>query len=467
MAMPKKIAEEKPNNSKRKVLSVEAGSAAEEGGVLPGDELIAVNGHKIKDVFDYRYYCADDYVELHMKDENGEEYVVDIEKEPYEDLGIEFTDPLLDNDRSCANNCIFCFIDQMPPGMRDTLYFKDDDIRLSFLTGNYVTLTNVTEQELKRVVKYRMSPINVSVHTLNPELRCKMLNHKGAGNVYEKIKILTEGGIIVNAQIVLCPGYNDGEELRSTLKGLLTLGEHLQSVSAVPVGLTKYRDGLAKLRPFTPEECGEIVDIIEEIQETALKERGTRFIYGADELYIKAGRELPGHECYDDFPQIENGVGMVSLLEQEVSEYLESDGFKTAVREASTALKGRCRKVTSAVGVCAFEIVKALVEKVCAACGENGLSVDGNAVMIKNDFFGENVTVSGLITGGDLINGLMGHDLGDEVLITKNMLRRGETVFLDNVTVSDVEKALGVKVRAVEDSGKDFVLSIIGGECNE
>ncbi len=452
------------SSSNRVVRCVEAGSAAEEGGVSPGDRLIAVNGHRIKDVFDYRFYCADESIELHMADSDGEEYIVDIEKDVYEDLGIEFENPLLDCDRSCANKCIFCFIDQMPPGMRDTLYFKDDDIRLSFLTGNYVTLTNVTEQELHRIVKYRMSPINVSVHTLNPELRCKMLNHKGAGTVYEKIKILTDGGINVNGQIVLCPGYNDGEELRSTLEGLLSLGGNLLSVSAVPVGLTKYRDGLAELRPFTTAECGEIIDIIEEFQQKALKERGTRFVFASDEIYIKAGRALPKEDCYDDFPQIENGVGMVSLLEYEVCEYLKSKQGIENTKKAIKAQKGAERKITIATGMCAGDYVKALADKVCKEVSPLGADIKVETVKIINNFFGENVTVSGLITGGDLISQLKGKELGSELLITKNMLRHGEAVFLDNITVAEVSEALGVNVRAVEDSGSDFVTAIVGGK---
>ncbi|MBR5281090.1 MAG: DUF512 domain-containing protein, partial [Clostridia bacterium] len=300
------------------ISHVEPGSAAYEGGIMPGDCLLAVNEQKIQDVFDYRFLTTEEFVSLKLEDENGEEYYVDIEKDAEEDLGLEFVNPMMAEDRSCANHCVFCFIDQMPPGMRDTLYFKDDDPRLSFLTGNYVTLTNIPERELHRIVQYRMSPINVSVHTTNPELRVRMLGHKKAGDVLKKIDILREGCITVNAQIVLCPGYNDGEELDRTLKDLSERADCIASVSVVPVGITKYRDGLAPMRVFTKEECKAVVAQIEGWQQKLYQTKGTRFVYGADELYLKAELPLPAYDAYEDFPQLENGVGMCALLDFEV-----------------------------------------------------------------------------------------------------------------------------------------------------
>ncbi len=437
------------------VLKVEKDSAAYEGGIVPGDVLISINGQKIRDVFDYRFLAADSDVSLEMETKDGESYVVDISKEPYEDLGIEFENSLMDCDRNCANNCIFCFIDQMPPGMRDTLYFKDDDIRLSFLTGNYVTLTNTGYKELERIVKYHLSPINVSVHVTDPETRCKMLNNKNAGDVLEKIKVLTDGGITVNAQIVLCPGVNDGKLLEKSVEDLVSLSDGIESVSIVPVGITKYRDNLPKLRVFTSEECKEVIDLITKVQEKCKNDFGRRFIYIADEFYIKANVALPNVDTYDDFPQIENGVGMASLLKYEVHEYFEENYKKLAKKVKK--IKGK-RKVILACGVAAYSVISELAEYI--SCDFE--KVEPCVVAIKNNFFGENVTVSGLVTGGDLIEQLAVYDTPDAVLITENMLRHGENVFLDNVTVEDVEQKLGTKVISCADSGVDFVNKVLG-----
>lgn len=433
---------------------VEPGSAAYEGGILPGDCLIKVNGHKIRDIFDYRYYTTDENISLELIDTEGEPYIVDIEKDADEDPGIAFAEPMIDADRGCANNCIFCFIDQMPPGMRETLYFKDDDTRLSFLTGNYVTLTNIGYAELDRLVKYRLSPINVSVHTTNPELRCSMLKHKGAGDVLKKIDVLRKGCITVNAQIVLCPGYNDGKELERTLSDLLSFSDCVASVSIVPVGLTKYREGLTKLRLPTKEEAEAVIDTAEKFRKLALEKNGTGFVYPSDEFFIYAGRDIPDYSFYDEFPQLENGVGMLRLLDFQVCEYIQANKKRLLKKTG----KDYCRNVDVATGVAAFEFIKNLCKYTEAAFP--GLTV--NVHCIDNDFFGHTITVAGLITGGDLTSQLSGKLRSSELLITNNMLRNGETVFLDNIDLTEAEKRLGVKITAVPDSGDAFVKALLG-----
>ena len=435
---------------------VEPGSAAYEGGILPGDCLIKVNGHKIRDIFDYRYYTTEENISLELIDAEGEPYIVDIEKDADEDPGIAFAEPMIDADRGCANNCIFCFIDQMPPGMRDTLYFKDDDTRLSFLTGNYVTLTNIGYAELNRLVKYRLSPINVSVHTTNPELRCSMLKHKGAGDVLKKIDVLRKGCITVNAQIVLCPGYNDGKELERTLSDLLSFSDCVASVSVVPVGLTKYREGLTKLRLPTKEEAEAVIDTAEKFRKLAIEKNGTGFVYPSDEFFIYAGRDIPDYSFYDEFPQLENGVGMLRLLDFQVCEYIQANK-KRILKQTG---KDYRRSVDVATGVAAFEFIKNLCRYTEAAFP--GLTV--NVHCIDNDFFGHTITVAGLITGGDLTAQLSGKLLSNELLITHNMLRNGETVFLDNIDLAEAEKRLGVKITAVPDSGDGFVKALLGLE---
>ena len=435
---------------------VEPGSAAYEGGILPGDCLIKVNGHKIRDIFDYRYYTTEENISLELIDHEGEPYIVDIEKDADEDPGIAFAEPMIDADRGCANNCIFCFIDQMPPGMRDTLYFKDDDTRLSFLTGNYVTLTNIGYAELNRLVKYRLSPINVSVHTTNPELRCSMLRHKGAGDVLKKIDVLRKGCITVNAQIVLCPGYNDGKELERTLSDLLSFSDCVASVSIVPVGLTKYREGLTKLRLPTKEEAEAVIDTAEKFRKLAIEKNGTGFVYPSDEFFIYAGRDIPDYSFYDEFPQLENGVGMLRLLDFQVCEYIQANKKRILKKTG----KDYCRSVDVATGVAAFEFIKNLCRYTEAAFP--GLTV--NVHCIDNDFFGHTITVAGLITGGDLTAQLSGKLRSSELLITHNMLRNGETVFLDNIDLAEAEKRLGVKITAVPDSGDGFVKALLGLE---
>ena len=436
------------------ISSIDPGSAAYEGGVLPGDCLLSVNGHRIKDIFDYRYFTSEESVSLELQSPDGGIYILDIDKDPDEDLGIHFEIPMIEPDRGCANNCIFCFIDQLPGGLRDTLYFKDDDTRLSFLTGNYVTLTNISYRELERLVRYRLSPINVSVHTTDPELRCRMLRHKGAGDIMNKLEVLRKGCITVNAQIVLCPGYNDGEALKRTLTDLLSICDCVASVCIVPVGITRYREGLAPMRLPTKEEAADLIHTLERVQKEALPKAGTRFVYAADEFYIYAGLPIPSYEEYDEFPQLENGVGMLRLLDHEVCRYIASKG-----RRLKKALgEGFERTVDVATGMAAYSFLKNLIQYVMDSFP--GLRVNVHAV--KNDFFGETITVSGLLTGHDLIKGLAGQLGSDQLLITENMLRAGEDVFLDDLHVPDVEKALNIKITPVGSSGKNFVDSLLG-----
>lgn len=446
------------------IRRVEPGSIAEEGGIQPGDCLLSVNGTKVKDIFDYRFLMADDFVLLRLRDSSGEEYELEIEKDTYEDIGIEFDNPLMDSDRSCANKCIFCFVDQMPEGMRDTLYFKDDDTRLSFLTGNYVTLTNTSIKELNRIVAYRMSPINISVHTTDPKLREMMLGNSTAGNIMEKIKVLADGDIKINAQVVLCPGINDGKYLEKTIDDLLVYHNAVESLSIVPVGISKYREGLHPLRLFTPAESLDIIRFIQNKQIDIFHKIGRYFVYAADEFYVKAKLPVPNYDKYDSFPQLENGVGMAALLKQEIIEFTESEEFDKFLKSKGT--KPFSLQMTIATGCAAYDIISRMVNIVRSAVEDKAgrllKNFNVNVVAIENNFFGNTVTVSGLVTGGDLIEQLKGRNLGTKLLFTHNMLRDGENVFLDDVTTEEVSRALGVDVFAVGDTGTEFVESIIG-----
>lgn len=446
------------------IRRVEPGSIAEEGGIQPGDCLLSVNGTKVKDIFDYRFLMADDFVLLRLRDSSGEEYELEIEKDTYEDIGIEFDNPLMDSDRSCANKCIFCFVDQMPEGMRDTLYFKDDDTRLSFLTGNYVTLTNTSIKELNRIVAYRMSPINISVHTTDPKLREMMLGNSTAGNIMEKIKVLADGDIKINAQVVLCPGINDGKYLEKTIDDLLVYHNAVESLSIVPVGISKYREGLHPLRLFTPAESLDIIRFIQNKQIDIFHKIGRYFVYAADEFYVKAKLPVPNYDKYDGFPQLENGVGMAALLKQEIIEFTESEEFDKLLK--SKGAKPFSLQMTIATGCAAYDIISRMVNIVRSAVEDKAgrllKNFNVNVVAIENNFFGNTVTVSGLVTGGDLIEQLKGRNLGTKLLFTHNMLRDGENVFLDDVTTEEVSRALGVDVFAVGDTGTEFVESIIG-----
>lgn len=423
------------------------GSIAEELEIEPGDEVLAVNGQEIEDVFDYHYLTNDDYVELLIRKPDGEEWELEIDKDYSEDIGIEFENPLMDEYRSCHNKCIFCFIDQMPKGMRDTLYFKDDDSRLSFLQGNYVTLTNMSDHDIDRVIKYHLSPINISFQTTNPELRCKMLHNRFAGDIFPKVDRLYEAGIEMNGQIVLCKGINDGEELERSIRDLSKYIPHLRSVSVVPVGLSKFRDGLYPLEPFTKEDALATLAIISKWRKELYEQYGLHFIHASDEWYILAGLEIPEEEEYDGYPQLENGVGMLRLLETEVTDELNG-----------RIGDDRVRRVTIATG----KLAQPYIQKCVSLIQEKYSQSEADVKSITNEFFGEMITVSGLITGQDLIRQLSGQDLGEELLIPCNMLRSGENVFLDDVTVIDVENKLNVKIRVVDEPGKDLVEAVLG-----
>ena len=428
------------------IKCVEEGSIAEEIGLEPGDVILKINNQYVKDILDYRFLMSDEEILLTVLTKQGEEVEVEIEKEIYEDLGVEFESGLIDGAKSCANRCVFCFIDQLPKGMRKTLYFKDDDTRLSFFQGNYVTLTNVPESELDRFISMHVSPINVSVHTTNPALRCEMLKNKNAGNIMERMKKLSDNGILLNAQIVLCPTLNDGAELERTLSDLLSLG-HIRSVSIVPIGKTKYREGLCNIPSLTKEKAIEVLNCIEAWQKKALEKVGSRLFFASDEFYLKAEREIPEAEEYEQFPQIENGVGLIASMKEEFTAAIESD----YVLEKE-------RRVSVATGAAAFNFIKSIAKM--AENRYNNLKVD--VYEIVNNFFGEEITVAGLLCGTDIIEKLRGKSLGEELLLSKSMLRDQSDVLLDDVTIKDIEKELNVKIRAVENDGYEFLEALLG-----
>ncbi len=442
-------------------------SIAEEMGLEPGDTLVSINGKEIEDVFDYHFFVNDIYIELLIRKADGEEWKLEIEKEYDEDLGIEFENGLMDEYKSCTNKCMFCFIDQMPPGMRETLYFKDDDSRLSFLQGNYVTLTNMKDKDLERIIQYKLAPINISVHTTNPKLRCKMLHNRFAGEALKKIDRLYEAGIQMNGQIVLCKGENDKEELERTLRDLSKYLPYMESLSVVPVGLTKYREGLYPLEPFTKEDAIEVIATVEKWQKICMKEHDMHFVQASDEWYLLAGLPLPEEERYDGYLQLENGVGMLRLLinefEDALNEYRNDAKAKTEAMEYLEDECGGVHKVTIATGKLAGPFIKELAEKFMKEF--KGYEVE--VVEIRNEFFGERITVSGLITAQDMVAQLKGRNLGNAVAIPCNMLRMGENVFLDDQTAEDVENALQVPLLIVKSSGQALLEAMLGCELEE
>lgn len=441
----------KKKNAEHIIKEIVPGSIAQELELEPGDAVLAVNGQEMEDIFDYHYLTNEEYLTVLVRKADGEEWELEIEKEFEEDLGIIFENSLMDEYRSCRNHCIFCFIDQMPKGMRDTLYFKDDDSRLSFLQGNYVTLTNMNDHDIDRIILYHLEPINISFHTMNPKLRCQMLHNRFAGDIFPRVRRLAEAGIEMNGQIVLCRGINDGEELEYSIRELTRYMPSLRSVSVVPVGLTKYRDGLFPLVPFDAETAGQVIDCIEGWQRKIYPEHGLHFIHASDEWYIMAGRPFPEAERYDGYLQLENGVGMMRLLWEETAEALEQ------LQETADKAGAR-REISLATGRLAGPYLRQLCGMVCARYPQLNVHV----YEIRNDYFGELITVSGLLTGTDLAAQLKGRLLGEELLLPCSMLRSGEQVFLDDVTVEALESALQTKIRIVKSDGSDFVRALLG-----
>jgi putative radical SAM enzyme (TIGR03279 family) len=437
------------------ISSVDPGSLADAAGVKAGETLVSVNRHEIHDVLDFKYYSEAKRVVLRLMDAGGKTRRVRIKNPDFMPLGLNFEEYLMDSARRCANNCVFCFIDQLPRGLRETLYFKDDDARLSFLQGNYLTLTNLSEREIQRIISLKISPVNISVHTTNPELRVKMLRNKNAGACVDIMRRFAEAGITMNCQIVCCPGLNDGPELRRSLATLSLLYPQVASVSVVPVGITRYREGLYPLEAMTPERAGEVIDIINEFGDEFAERVGPRLFYASDELYLRAGRPIPPTEYYDDYPQYENGVGLIRSL---------SDEFYSALDMLDEDIPVQ---FSIATGVSAAPFISSLV----AALEEKNPNAHGLVYPIRNDFLGETVDVAGLVSGGDIIAQLKGRELGKRLLIPAVMLRHGGDVFLDDVSLDEISEKLGVPVLPVPNDGGallDAMLSIDnqGGEAN-
>ncbi|MGN0632347.1 MAG: DUF512 domain-containing protein [Oscillospiraceae bacterium] len=428
-----------------KITGVINKSPASKVGIKSGDLLVSLNGHEISDVLDYMFYAAENKIEI-VYERDGERLSAKIRKSEYDDLGMEFASFLMDEKRSCSNKCIFCFIDQMPPGMRETLYFKDDDARLSFLQGNYVTLTNLTDKDVQRIIDMRLN-INVSVHTTNPELRCKMMNNRFAGEKLKYLEMMTKSGLMLNCQIVCCPGINDGFELERTLNDLYSLMPNIQSVAVVPVGLTKFRKGLFPLEPFDKKKACEVIDIISAVQEKSLERFGTRMVFAADEFYLTAERPLPEGDFYEDYPQYENGVGLMRSLIDEV------DSALTLAEDIAPQ-----RSVSIACGTAAAPVHKQLAEKIMSHFPQLKISV----YPIINNFFGDTITVSGLITGQDLIAQLKDKPLGDELLISKAMLKADEPIFLDDITLDEASGKLGVRITPTANDGFEYLSHLTG-----
>lgn len=431
-----------------KIFDVTTGSHADKAGIKKGETLLSINSNEIVDVLDYRFYQVNRKLTLEVADEDKNVRTIEMTKGEYEEIGLEFETYLMDKQHSCRNKCIFCFIDQLPKGMRESLYFKDDDSRLSFLFGNYITLTNITEHEIDRIIKMHISPINVSVHTTNPELRCKMMNNRFAGDTLKYLKRFADAGITLNCQIVSCPGINDGDELVRTLTDLENLGVNMTAI--VPVGLTRYRENLYPLVPYNKETAGQTIDIIEKMGDECVKKHGRRIFFPGDEFYLLAEREIPSPEFYEDFSALEDGIGMIAYLTDDV-------GWKLEELDADESL---CHKVTIACGEGVFPYMKRIMSMI----NEKFPNITINTRAIKNNFFGGGVNVSGLVTGGDLIDQLRGDDLGDRLIIPSSMLRFENDLFLDDVSTDDVERELGVTLVPVNNNGNDLVEAVIAGK---
>ena len=420
--------------------------------VHPGDRLLKINGNPLTDVLDYMYYAYDPRLTLEVQGPDGKHRSVHVRKQAGEDLGLEFEEYLMDCAMECTNNCVFCFVDQMPPGMRKSLYFKDDDARMSFLTGSYITLTNLTDRELQRICDLKISPVNVSVHTTNPTLRAEMMGNGAAADIMERIHKLADAGITMNCQVVCCPGYNDGEELLNTIHDLAACYPQVNSVAVVPVGLTKFRAGLAPLKPFTADGAGKTIDLVEHFSAQCQAYYGARIVYCSDEFYLLAGRDLPGDDFYEEYAQLDNGVGMLRLLKTE---------FDAALKLVDPS-EGDGVPFSIATGTAAGPYIEKLLMTAMEKCDK----IRGQVFSIENDFFGHAINVAGLVTAGDMIRQLSGKNLGQRLLIPVNMLRHGETVFLDDLSVADVEEALHVKVVQVPQDGAELLFAMLGEETD-
>ena len=429
------------------VSSTQNGGLAQKHGVEAGDKIISINGNEINDILDYRFYETDRRLQILLEKSDGGRREITVRKGQYDSLGVECGTYLMDRQRSCRNKCVFCFIDQLPKGMRKSLYFKDDDDRLSFLFGNYITLTNIDEREIERIIKMRISPVNISVHTTNPALRVKMMKNPHAGEALRFIKMLADGGISLNCQIVLCPEWNDGAELDRTLHDLTALCPAVQSVAVVPVGLTKHREGLEKLRMFSSDECGKVIDQIEKFGDMCVEKYGSRIVYPSDEFYLNAGREIRGEEFYEDYAQLENGVGMVSLLMSEFLSATDDEPGNDGHYSASIA--------------CGTSIAP-ILKKLLDPAQKKWHNANWKVYPIVNHFFGERITVSGLITGHDLIEQLREQPLGDRLLISSSMLDSSGEVFLDDLTLEDVQKELRIPVSVVRSDGYELLDALLG-----
>ncbi len=432
---------------KHTIKDIKPNSIAQELEIEPGDMLLAINDEELTDIFDYQFMTEDEYLTILIEKPNGEQWELEIEKDMDEDIGLVFEQGLMDDYRSCCNKCIFCFIDQMPPGMRETLYFKDDDSRLSFLQGNYITLTNMKDADIDRIIRFNLAPINISIHTMNPELRCKMLNNRFAGQALKKIDRLYEAGVPMNGQIVLCKGVNDGNELDFSIREMMKYLPVLESVSVVPVGLTKYREKLYPLESFEKEDAEKVIDMIEHYQKEAFRQYGTHFIHASDEWYLLAGREMPPAESYDGYIQLENGVGMIRLMDTEFNEALEN-----------AVPSDMDRSVICVTGKLAYPFIASLAQRI----GTKFPNVKVNVAGIRNDFFGEKITVAGLLTGQDIYAQLKDRELGEALILPTVVLRSGEKVFLDDMTVDELSEKLSVPILITDCSGDSFLNTVLG-----
>lgn len=455
------------------IVSVIEGSPADQVGIKKGYRLISLNGNEVEDIFDYEYIAEDTSLDITVLNDNNERLEFHIEKEEDENLGLCFEESLMDNYRSCTNKCIFCFIDQNPPGMRETIYFKDDDSRLSFLQGNYITFTNMKEEEIDRIIKFRLAPINISVQTTNPELRKMMLHNRFAGTIMERMKKLYDAEIPMNAQVVLCKGVNDGEELYRTITDLRQFVPILSSLSVVPVGLSKYRDGLYPMDPFTKEDAEEVIDMIEGFQNEIYEEHGIHFVFASDEWYITAGRPLPEADRYDGFKQIENGVGSSRLFLDELKEEVDHlisfrdskhsffERFSKEYKEDKKYLSiNKNRHVSTIVGALSYgnrTIISNEIKRI-----RPDIKFDVHRIM--NDFYGHRITVTGLLTGGDIVKQLKGKDLGETLLIPDICLKADQDIFLDDMTLAELSEALQVKTVIVKSSGADYLHRVISDD---